>query len=111
MQRSNITNVIKSLKNGKSCGLSLILNEMLNYGQLYVMPLIHKLFNLVFTNGIYPKSWSIGYITPLHQSGSVYDPSNYRRITIGDCLGQITTRFAIFKGFYYLKFRYGKLIH
>ena len=24
------------------------------------MPLIHKLFNLIFTNGIYPKSWSIG---------------------------------------------------
>lgn len=65
---------------------------MLKYGQLYLMPLIHKLFNLVFPNGIYPKSWSIGYITPLHQSGSVYDPSNYRGITIGDCLGQIFNR-------------------
>jgi hypothetical protein len=58
ISESEVTKTIKSLKNCKSCGLSLILNELLKYGQLYLMPLIHKLFNLVFTNGIYPKSWS-----------------------------------------------------
>jgi hypothetical protein len=60
ISESEVTKTIKSLRNCKSCGLSLILNELLKYGQLYLMPLIHKLFNLVFTNGIYPKSWSIG---------------------------------------------------
>ena len=60
ISESEVTKTIKSLKICKSCGLSLILNELLKYGQLYLMPLIHKLFNLVFTNGIYPKSWSIG---------------------------------------------------
>ena len=60
ISESEVTKTIKSLKICKSCGLSLILNELLKYGQLYLMPLIHKLCNLVFTNGIYPKSWSIG---------------------------------------------------
>jgi hypothetical protein len=54
----------------------MIINEMVKYGQLTLTPLLCKLFNLVFSSGIYPKIWSIGYITPLHNSGSTSDPSN-----------------------------------
>lgn len=41
ISESEVTKAMKSLKNGKYCGLSLILNEI---------------FSLVFTNGIYPMS-------------------------------------------------------
>jgi hypothetical protein len=41
---------------------------------------------------IYPKIWSIGYITPLHKSGSTSDPSNNRGITISDIIGKLFNR-------------------
>ena len=89
---AEITKAIKSLKNSKSSGLSLILNEMLKYGQVTLKPLLNKLFNLVFSNSIYPVIWSQGYIAPLYKSGSVYDPANYRGITISDNIGKLFNR-------------------
>ncbi|XP_071177865.1 uncharacterized protein [Mytilus edulis] len=79
-----IEKAIKSLKNSKSSGFSMISNEMIKYSQTVCIPLIQKLFNLVFSSSIYPKLWGQGFITPLHKSGSKHDPSNYRGITIAD---------------------------
>ena len=62
---------------------------MLKYGQSTLLPLLSKLFNLVFTNGIYPTLWSKGCITPIHKTGPVYDASNYRGITISDNIGKL----------------------
>ena len=70
----------------------MIINEMIKYGQLTLTPLLCRLFNLVFSSGIYPKIWSIDHITPLHKSGSTSDPSNYRGITISDIVGKFFNR-------------------
>jgi hypothetical protein len=64
---NEIEKAIISLKNSKASVLSMIINEMVKYGQLTLTPLLCKLFNLVFSSGIYPKIWSIGYITPFFQ--------------------------------------------
>ena len=92
ISEDEIEKAIKSLKNSKASGLSMIINEMVKYGQLVLTPLLCKLFNLVFSSGLYPKIWSLGYITPLHKSGSTYDPSNYRGITISDIIGKLFNR-------------------
>ena len=55
-------------------------------------PLFCKLFNLVFSNGIYPIKWGTSYIIPLHKSGSKYEPDNYRGISIGDNIGKLFNR-------------------
>ena len=89
---NEIEKAIRSLKNSKASGLSMIINEMVKYGQLTLTPLLCKLFNLVFSSGIYPNIWSIGYITPLHKSGSTSDPSNYRGITLSDIIGKLFNR-------------------
>lgn len=89
IDESEISKATSSLKNGKSGGLSPILNEMLKYGQSILLSLLSKLFNLVFTNGIYPTLWSKGCITPIHKTGSVYDASNYMGITISDNIGKL----------------------
>ncbi|CAG2241908.1 unnamed protein product [Mytilus edulis] len=85
-----IEKAIKSLKNSKSSGFSMISNEMIKYSQTVCIPLIQKLFNLVFSSSIYPKLWGQGFITPLHKSGSNHDPSNYRGITTGVKLMTVT---------------------
>ena len=91
---NEIEKAIRSLKNSKASGLSMIINEMVKYGQLTLTPLLCKLFNLVLSSGIYLKIWSIGYtcITPLHKSGSTSDPSNYRGITLSDIIGKLFNR-------------------
>jgi hypothetical protein len=91
---NEIEKAIRSLKNSKASGLSMIINEMVKYGQLTLTPLLCKLFNLVLSSGIYLKIWSIAYtcITPLHKSGSTSDPSNYRGITLSDIIGKLFNR-------------------
>lgn len=84
-----ISKAIKSLKCSKASGFSTISNEMIKNSQHICIPLLKKLFNVVLSNGIYPKTWSQGYISPIHKSGSKYDPANYRGITITDNIGKL----------------------
>ena len=89
-----IKKAVKSLKNNKSSGIDLILNEHIKCSfelssmrQLYV-----KLFNIVFDTGIIPEAWAIGKIIPIYkQKGEQNDPSNYRPITLLSCMGKLFT--------------------
>ena len=83
---------LKSLKNTKSGGLDLILNEYLKYGaHSLILPLV-KLFNKLLESGIFPDIWNISTISTLHKSGSLYDCNTYRGISIGSCLGKLFTK-------------------
>ena len=86
---NEITKSIKKLKNGKSCGDDMILNEMLKSGSQVLGPAIQKLFNLVLTSGSIPDPWCISYLIPLHKGASKSDPNNYRGISIMSCLGKL----------------------
>ena len=52
-------------------------------------PLLLRLFNTIFTNGVYPVSWSEGVITPIHKKGSLVDTNNYRGIILINTLSKI----------------------
>ena len=84
-----IRNAVKNLKNNKSTGLDQISNEMIKYSQHVLLPLLCKLFNLILSSGFYPKSWKEGYIVPIFKSNNPLDPTNYRGITILNCLGKL----------------------
>jgi hypothetical protein len=79
----------KNLKNGKSCGMDGILNEMIKYGQHALLPCLEKLFNIILSSGTYPKIWGEGYLITIFKSGSPSDPNNYRGITINSCLSKL----------------------
>lgn len=57
-------------------------NKMLKYGQQALLPSIGKLLYLILQSGMYPSAWSIGYVIPIHKSGDITDPNNYRGISI-----------------------------
>ena len=40
------------------------------------------LFNSILRSGTYPKSWSVGVITPIHKGGAKHHPACYRGITV-----------------------------
>ncbi len=86
---NEIIKSIKKLKNRKSPGPDLIVNEMLKYGQHILLPCITKIFNRVLQSGIYPDNWSSGFVIPIHKKGDPKDPNNYRGITLTSCLGKL----------------------
>ena len=89
-----IRQAVRCLKNNKSNGIDMILNEHIQYSfELPYMPEIYlHLFNLVFDTGLLPEPWSIGKIIPIYkQKGQTTDPSNYRPITLLSCMGKLFT--------------------
>ena len=88
----DITRAIKSLKNNKSCGYDLILNEFLKCAESKMLNIFCKLFNVVFDSGIIPVTWTEGIICPIYKNkGDAGNPDNYRGITILSCFGKLFT--------------------
>ena len=96
-------NTLKGLKLGKSVAEDLISNEMLRTTNSLVLKAMTSLFNHCLLSGRYP--WHTSVITPIHKSGDLYDPDNYRAITVGSCLGKtfstiLLNRLILFKDTY-----------
>ena len=78
ISNEEIHRAIKQLKNNRSAGPDLILNEFLINGKQILMPVLHSMFNKIFILGYFPDRWSEGYIIPLHKKGNPDDATNYR---------------------------------
>ena len=92
ISHDEIKKAIKDLKPGKSSGEDLLLNEFYLHGKEILLPYLHKLFNYVFDQGIFPDSWSEGILVPLYKSGSHKVPGNFQGITLLSTLGKLFTR-------------------
>ena len=82
---SELMKAISKLKSGKAVGLDSLPNEILKSGgsgSTILVPILQKLFNLVFTSGIYPSKWSSAYLCPIFKSSDPSKPENYRAIAI-----------------------------
>ena len=92
---SEIEKAVCSLKNNKSGGLDMILNEHFKicYKVSTMKDILLKFFNIIFDSGIVPCDWSVGNIIPIYkQNGDPTDPANYRPITLLlSCLGKLVT--------------------
>jgi hypothetical protein len=84
-----ISENMKDLKNGKAHGTDEISHEMLKATKGHVNSCLAKLFNFILSQKDIPNEWCKGYIVPIHKSGPVGDPANYRGITISSCLGKV----------------------
>jgi hypothetical protein len=86
---SEITDVIKSLKNGKGTRLDGISHEMIKVAHPFVLAPMTKLFNKILANSTYPKLWSTGYISPIFKANDPDNPVNYRGLTVKSCMGKL----------------------
>ena len=92
ISKEEILKSIKQLKNGKSAGPDLLINEFISQGQHVFLPYLHTLFNKLLQIGYFPSSWAEGYIVPLHKKGNRDDVNNYRGITLLSVLGKLFSR-------------------
>ena len=66
---SEIIKAISKLKSGKAVGLDSLPNEILKSGSTILVPILQKLFNLVFTSGIHPSKCYVLYLNQvIHQN-------------------------------------------
>jgi hypothetical protein len=84
-----IEKAIRGLKPGKAAGPDNLISEIIKASATIILPPLQKAFNHILVRGTYPILWSEGIITALHKKGSLYDPDNYRGITVGNAIGKL----------------------
>ena len=83
--------VVKNLGSNKSPGIDGIGNECIKGACKDVVPLLCKLFNKILQTSEYPESWCSAIIIPIHKTGPVNDPNNYRGIALLSCISKVFT--------------------
>ena len=84
-----IEKCIKTLKNNKAAGIDLITNEMIKTGVDLLKKPLQVIFNEILSSGEFPKEWECSLVTPLHKSGNIDDPQNYRGIAVSNCISKL----------------------
>ncbi len=78
-----ILKAITTLKNHKSAaGTNGLINEMIKIAREEILPVLTKVFNLIYLTGIFPENWTISMIKPLFKGGNPFDLSDYRGISL-----------------------------
>ena len=81
-----IKSVLKMLKKEKSSGPDGIINEIFKNSSDATIKALAKLFNLILRIGQYPEQWNKSCLILLHKSGKKCDLSNYRGISLINCV-------------------------
>jgi hypothetical protein len=88
----DVTWALGDLKLNKACGTDEICAEMLKCGSCVAIPFLTKLFNSIFSKGIYPSEWSKAIVVPIHKKGSLHDVDNYRGISLLSIISKCYTK-------------------
>ena len=87
-----LSTAVKGLKNNKSPSFDRVTNEMIKVSHPVVRKQILHIFNAVLLSGNVPCGWKDNILTPIHKSGSVDDPDNYRGIAVGSCVSNLFSK-------------------
>ena len=83
---------LKHLKNNKSHGTDMILNEFLKCAEDKMIDIFVYIFNIILETGFFPEDWTKGILRPIYKNkGSRDDPQNYRGISILSCFSKLFT--------------------
>ena len=82
-------------KNNKSPGIDHLNAELFKISLDIISPFLLKLYNRIFQNGEYPRSWGEGIIIPIFKSGNADEAQNYRGITLINILAKIYSQILL----------------
>ncbi|MCO5559545.1 hypothetical protein L7F22_013146 [Adiantum nelumboides] len=83
-----VERAIRRLQHGRSTDHTGIKSEHLIYAAATLASFIALLFNRALAEGL-PAEWSMHTIVPIHKSGDLLDPGNYRTIMIDHTLAKL----------------------
>lgn len=81
ISENEISDYLISIDDKSSTGPDGISPIFLKKCFLVLVNLLHYLFNLSLSLGVFPAFWKKSFITPIHKSGSKNDICNYRPIS------------------------------
>ena len=87
-----IHNLIMKSANGKTTGLDLVSNHLLEIASPAISSQLAVIFNQCIEQGIFPDDLKIGKVVPIFKSGRKEDPGNHRPISILSAFARIFER-------------------
>ena len=88
--KDEIILVIKSLKFNKA-NFGIVTNEILRCSPTAIAKPLSYLFNFMLKTRVFPSTWNLSLIKPLHKTGSHSNHDNYRGICISNHLSKLFT--------------------
>ena len=82
--------VIESLKSNRA-NFGVVTNEILRCSPSAIAKPLSYLFNLILGTRVFPSTWNLSLIKPLHKTGSHSKHRNYRGICISNHLSKLFT--------------------
>lgn len=89
---SDIASVINNIAASGSPGTDGISPHMLKFSLGSISSVLVSLFNRSIKLTAFSASWKIGFITPIHKRGTIFDMNNYRPISILPIISRIFER-------------------
>jgi hypothetical protein len=78
-----VDQIIRSMKNSKSCGLDNIDSYALKLLREQITPPLTHIINLSLTSGVFPTCFKMGKVVPLYKGkGELLEPSSYRPVCL-----------------------------
>jgi hypothetical protein len=77
-----VDKAFSTLKRGKSAGSDKLVPDIFIDCKDLLIPVFIKLFNYIYSRGVYPSCWCYGVIVPVPKKGNADDINNYRGITL-----------------------------
>ena len=87
---NDITSAIKPLKLNKA-NFGIVTNEILQCSPKAIALPLCCMFNFILRSKTFPEAWNLSRIKPIHESGSLSKPDNYRGICISSHLSKLFT--------------------
>ena len=75
-----------------TAGSDFVLLQMLCKSPALNIKALTIIFNASMTNGVFPIAWKHSIVTPVFKKGDVYDPGNYRPISLLPIISEILER-------------------
>ena len=109
ISESFVRNSLNHLPETKAAGLDRIGGYFLKIAATAISPALTKIFNLSINSASFPDLWKIAKVSPLFKSGSLFDRSNFRPISVLAVISKILER-HVHNSFYHFLTEYNLLV-
>ena len=109
ISESFVRNSLNHLHETKAAGLDRIGGYFLKIAATAISPALTKIYNLSINSGSFPDLWKIAKVSPLFKSGSLFDRSNFRPISVLAVISKILER-HVHNSFYHFLTDYNLLV-
>ena len=83
------------LKTGKATGPDGVLLEYLRAFAESFGTLLLRLLNKIFSEHIYPSSWTVNFLKPIFKKGDTDDTINFRGLAIGSAFAKLFSQILL----------------